>query len=209
MADEKLDTKIRREQIAETAMQIVASQGIKRLSIAALARRIGLVPSGIYRHFRSKDEILDAILDRIEQRLLANVEAARAEAADPLEILHGVLIRHVRFIREGRAIPRIIFSDDFHDGRPDRRKRVLKMFRQYQAKLVELIRQAQQQGKIRAEIDPEIAALMIFGIVVPAGILWHLTDGGFDVTRHAKRAWTLFREMVQPRETPQINNCEQ
>ena len=26
---------------------------------------------------------------------------------------------------------------------------------------------------------------MFFGMVVPAGILWHLSDGGFDVTQHA------------------------
>jgi AcrR family transcriptional regulator len=198
MADEKLDTKIRREQIAEAALQIVANQGIKRLSIAALARRVGLGPSGIYRHFRSKDEILEAILERIEQRLLANVEAARAESGNPLEILHGVLTRHIQFIREGRAIPRIIFSDDFHGGHSERRRRVLRIFKQYQTQLIELIRQGQQQGQIRVDADPETAAMMIFGVVVPAAILWHLTEGGFDVTRHAKRAWAMFLDMVRP-----------
>jgi AcrR family transcriptional regulator len=198
MADAKLDTKIRREQIAEAAMQIVANQGIKRLSIAALARRVGLVPSGIYRHFRNKDAILDAILEVIERRLLANVAAARAGASDPLEILHEVLVRHIQFIREGRAIPRIIFSDDFHDGRSERRQRVLQIFKRYHAQLIVLIRQGQTEGRIRPDADPETVAMMIFGIVVPAGILWHLTEGGFDVTRHAKRAWAMFLDMVRP-----------
>jgi hypothetical protein len=41
---------------------------------------------------------------------------------------------------------------------------------------------------------------MIFGIVVPAGILWHLTEGGFDVTRHATRSWAMFFEMIRSRE---------
>jgi hypothetical protein len=27
---------------------------------------------------------------------------------------------------------------------------------------------------------------------VPAGILWHLTDGGFNVTQHAARAWEMY-----------------
>ncbi len=38
--------------------------------------------------------------------------------------------------------------------------------------------------------------MMLFGIIVPAGILWHLTEGGFDVTRHAQRAWQLFSSAI-------------
>ena len=57
MSDEKLGTEIRQEQIAEAALELVASQGLGRLSVAAVARRVGLVPSGIYRHYKSKDDI--------------------------------------------------------------------------------------------------------------------------------------------------------
>ena len=84
MSDEKLDTQIRREQIAEAALELLASRGLRAVSVAAVARRVGLVPSGIYRHFKSKDEILQAVLDLLRQRILDNVEAARAEHADPL-----------------------------------------------------------------------------------------------------------------------------
>jgi hypothetical protein len=36
-------------------------------------------------------------------------------------------------------------------------------------------------------------------MVVPAGILWHLTEGGFDVTRHAARVWPMFRAALAPK----------
>jgi AcrR family transcriptional regulator len=197
MAQEKLDTLIRREQIAEAALQIVAAEGIRHLSVAAVAKRVGLVPSGIYRHFHSKGEILAAVLDRIEQRLLENVRLARQESDRPLETLHGVLTRHVEFIREGRAIPRIIFSDDFHGGRPELKEKVLHIYSQYSGQIVEIVRQGQAQGSIRRELDPATVALMILGIVFPAGILWHLTDGGFDVTRHAARSWEILLDVIK------------
>jgi AcrR family transcriptional regulator len=196
MAEAKLDTQIRREQIAEAALCLVADQGLRRLSVAAVARRGGVVPSGIYRHFKSKDEILAAVLDRIEQRLLANVRAAREENADPVECLKGVLMRHIRFIREGRAIPRMIFSDDVHFGNPSRRQRVLQIFTHYTDAVGEIVRLGQSQGRIRPELDVQTVTMMLFGIVVPAGILWHLTDGGFDVTRHAQRAWQLLGSTI-------------
>ncbi len=211
MAEEKLDTQIRREQIAEAALGLVASQGLRRLSVAAVARRVGLVPSGIYRHFKNKDEILDAVLDRVEQRLLANVKASRDEHADPVDCLKDVLMRHIRFLREGKVIsvPRMIFSDDAHGDNPQRKRRVLHVFEQYTGQIADIVRLGQSQGRIRPELDVQTVAMMLFGIIVPAGILWHLTEGGFDVTRHAQRAWKLFSAAItQPTEHPDSHRRE-
>lgn len=194
MAEKKLDTEIRREQIAEAALTLIAGQGLRRLSMAAVARRVGLVPSGIYRHFKNKDELLDAVLDRVEQRLLANVKASRDEHSDPLDCLKDILMRHIRYLREGKVIsvPRMIFSEDAHGDNPERKRRALGVLKQYTGQVSEIVRLGQQQGRIRPELDVQTVTMMLFGIVVPAGILWHLTDGGFDVTRHAQRAWQVF-----------------
>jgi AcrR family transcriptional regulator len=191
MAEAKLQTQVRREQIAEVALGLVAGEGLKRLSIAAVARRVGLVPSGIYRHFQSRDEVLDAVLDLLEKKLRVIVEAARADSPDPLGRLRSLLVRHVRFIREGRAFPRIIFSDDL-TGHVQRKGQVRRILTGYLGQVEQIIRDGQEQGSIRRDIAPGCAALMFFGMVVPAGILWHLTDGGFDVTQHATRAWEMF-----------------
>lgn len=196
MADEKLDTEIRREQIAEAALAVVAGQGVRRLSMAAVARRVGLVPSGIYRHFTGKAAMLDAVLDLLEKRISDNVDAACGETDDPLLQLRGVLMRHVRFIREGRAIPRIIFSDDVHSGDPQRKQRIGAIIMGYVERLAEIVRRGQTQGAIRPEVDPPTAAMMFFGLIAPAGMLWQLTEGGFDVTKLAERSWTMFRRML-------------
>ncbi len=211
MAEKKLDTQIRREQIAEAALGLVASQGLRRLSVAAVARRVGLVPSGIYRHFKNKDEILDAVLDRVEQRLLANVKASRDEHADALDCLKDVLMRHIQFLREGKVIsvPRMVFSDNAHGDNPQRRRRILQVFGRYTGQVAEIVRLGQSQGRIRHDVDAQTVAMMLFGIIVPAGILWHLTEGGFDVTRHAQRAWKLFAAAVtQPIEQPDSHRRE-
>ena len=87
MADAKLDTQVRREQIAEAALSLVAAHGVRRLNMAAVARRVGLVPSGIYRHFKSKSAVLDAVLDLLEKRLQTNVEVRPGRDCRPPERL--------------------------------------------------------------------------------------------------------------------------
>ncbi|MGO9112200.1 MAG: TetR/AcrR family transcriptional regulator [Thermoguttaceae bacterium] len=196
MADAKLQTRIRREQIAEAALQLVASEGVKRLSIAAVARRVGLVPSGIYRHFKSKDAVLDAVLDLLDAKLQANVEAARKETDDPLGRLHGLFLRHIRFIREGQAFPRIIFSDEALAARPGRKTRVRRIMGDYLAQIERMVREGQQQGHIDRQLKPGTAAMLFLGMIVPAGVIWHLTDGGFNLTQHAGRAWKIFQQAL-------------
>ena len=57
----KVNTEIRQEQIAEAAIELIAAEGVNSLSIAGIAERVGIVPSAFYRHYKSKDEVLDAI----------------------------------------------------------------------------------------------------------------------------------------------------
>ena len=84
MAREKLSTEVRQEQILAAALEIVSAKGMKGLNTGAVARRVGIVPSALYRHFRDKEQMLDGLLALIEERLLANVQDARRETACPL-----------------------------------------------------------------------------------------------------------------------------
>lgn len=114
MAREKLSTEVRQEQILAAALEIVSAKGMKGLNTGAVARRVGIVPSALYRHFRDKEQMLDGLLALIEERLLANVQAARRETACPLAALESLLKRHVRLIRENAGIPLVIFSEEVY-----------------------------------------------------------------------------------------------
>lgn len=197
MAAEKLDTEVRQEQIAEAALEMLATRGVSELSMADIARRVGLVPSAIYRHFRGKDEVLDAVLELIGQRLLSNVQAVQGEGGKHLERLRRLLMRHVRFVRENQAVPRIVFSEEITSRNPARKAKAHGIIRAYLDRVAEMARAAQEEGEIRSDVDPETVALLLLGIVQPGAVLWHLSDGRFDVTKHAERAWRLVRAAIE------------
>jgi len=192
MSLEKLNSEIRKQQIAKAALDLVSEKGPKALNLAAIARRVGVVPSAIYRHFKNKDEIVDAVLELIRGNLLGNVRIVCGETQDPVERLHRLLVRHVKLIVENRAIPRIVFSEDVYGGRPERKARVYEMIAVYLKEVEEIVREGQRKSRIRPGIEPSTAALMFLGMIQPAAILWHVSDGVFDVARHAEAAWKVF-----------------
>jgi AcrR family transcriptional regulator len=197
MRAEKLQTKIRQEQIAEAALRLVAAEGMEALSVAKIARHVGVVPSALYRHFRSKDEVLDAVLELIGAKMMANAQAVLTETGDPLEQLRRLLMRHIELIRQNQAIPRIIFSEDIFGGNRRRKARTYTMVQRFLGEIARIVAAGQARGTIRADLQPENVALLFFGLVQPGAVLWHLSGGAFDITRHARENWELVRSAIQ------------
>jgi AcrR family transcriptional regulator len=197
MSRQKLATDVRREQLTDATLAVVAEHGLRGLSLAVVARRVGLTPSAIYRHFASKDAMLDAVLDRIRERLHGAIAAARAETDDPVEALHRLLDRHMQLVRHNRALPRVVLSDDYHLGHPERRQRLLGLFSGYLDGVAGVIRQGQRLGSIRSDVNARSLAILFLGLIQPAGVLWTLSDGQFDVTGQARAAWPVFEQALR------------
>ena len=142
----KTNTEIRQDQIARSALALISRNGFQRLNMAGLARKVGVVPSAIYRHYRNKDEVLDAVLELISQRLLGNVAAARTKSTDALERLERVLMGHVKLIRGEVPIPRVVFSEAIFTGHRRRRRRIHRMFQEYLGQVADILREGQRAG---------------------------------------------------------------
>lgn len=197
MSIEKLDTQIRQNQIAQAALDLVGSQGMKGLNVAAVARKVGVVPSAIYRHFKGKDHVLEAVLDLISHRLIGNIMAVREKTADPMDRLRLLLARHAYLIRDNQAIPRVVFSDEVFGGNPGRKARMHEIVSSYLSSVSDIVRDGQERGMIRSDVDPGAIAVMFLGLIQTPAILWHLSDENFDVSKQIERAWKIFQEAVE------------
>ncbi|RLB31816.1 MAG: TetR/AcrR family transcriptional regulator [Deltaproteobacteria bacterium] len=193
---QKLQTEIRREQIAQAALDLIGTHGLQALSIASVAERVGLVPSGIYRHFKSKDDLLSATLNLIGKRLLNNVESVRRETPDALERLRVLLMREIRLLLENQAIPRVVFSESIFSDSVDRKARVRAVITGYFQEVEKIVQEGQRKGRLRADVDPLTVVLMFKGMVLSAMVLWKVTGGSVDLVRQAEAAWELFRAAV-------------
>ena len=197
MRSGRLDTRIRREQIAQAALALIAAKGLRGLSLAAVAKQVGLVPSAIYRHFESKDRLLDVTMEHLGERLLSNVHVVEEETQDPVERLHRLLARHMKLIRENQAVPRIIFTEGVYGGRTERKDRVRTIITRYIEHIAQFVLDGQRSGRIRPDLDPRAAAVTFLGLILPPAVLWHLSDGGFDPTRQSERGWSIFRAGIE------------
>lgn len=200
----KRKTSERREEIVQAALRVVARHGAGGLNVARIARQVGMAPSAIYRHFDGIDAVLAAMLDFIEARLRGNLAEVRDKSDRAFDRLHELLKRHVRLIRENEAIPQIVFSEQIYSGKPEQRDRLHRLIQGYLEQVGEMIREGQAAGEIREDVAPETAAMMFLGLIQPAAIFWHISQGRFDVTGGAERGWEVYRRGL----TPPAEGCE-
>lgn len=196
MRARKTDTEIRQEQIAEAAIDLMAAEGVNALSIAGIAERVGIVPSAFYRHYKSKDDVLDAILGQLRLKLLGNVAAVRKETNHASERLKRLMQRHVSLLAENHVIPQIVFSDSIYAGHPERKAKVKGIVAGYLGEVQKIVAEGQKDGTLRAGIPPETVSVMFLGMVLPTAVLRNVSGGRFDVYRYVEKAWPVFERGI-------------
>ncbi|MFH1690708.1 MAG: TetR/AcrR family transcriptional regulator [Candidatus Eisenbacteria bacterium] len=193
---QRMDTDSRRDQIASAALALLAERGSEGFNIADLAESVGLVPSAVYRHFEGREDVLSAALDVFRDRVYRLVDAARNEAENPLMALELLLTRHAALIESGGAVPHIMSSMNVPGGRAVRRAKTEGIFRGYLARVEALVRDGQESGHVRSDIDPTSVALLFAGLIQPAVQLRHAEGEDFDIAAHVARVWDMFCRAV-------------
>jgi TetR/AcrR family transcriptional regulator, fatty acid metabolism regulator protein len=193
----KLSTDIRKEQLIRGVLKVIARDGTKRLSVASVSREIGLVPSALYRHFHSKDQMLSAVLDYIIGRIQHNFHEVCEETEEPLLRMQRFLQRQLKLIRESPAIPTVVFAQGLFSEDPNRRKKIFDVLNQFRHRLATMVKMGQKAGTIRNDISAETVVLLWVGIIQPAALLYYLSNGHYDLELHGRKAWKLLKQMIQ------------
>ncbi|MCJ7655507.1 MAG: TetR/AcrR family transcriptional regulator, partial [Dehalococcoidia bacterium] len=91
MVQRHLATAVRRRQIIAAARRLIIKHGAEHVTVRRMAEEVGISEAAIYRHFKSKKDILYLLADDIEQNLLGDIAKAGNDGHASLEALDSVL----------------------------------------------------------------------------------------------------------------------
>ncbi len=188
----KLDTETRKKQILEAALQVVGEHGLNGLNMNDISAEVGIVPSGIYRHFGNKDEIIKGLLRLTESKLIEHLENLEKEDIPPVEKLKSLLVYHINFLRKNKGIPQVIFSDEVAFGASERRSFLFSMIKGYMSRIKSLVEECKQKGLIQDKTDSQVVAFAMISMAQSTAMILSLTGGEKDLGDTAQKAWDLF-----------------
>ena len=117
MADTRLPTAERRQQISAAALRILAADGARRLTAAALAKEVGIADGTLFRHFDSMQAIVDAAIERFAELVEGTFPP---DPGEPLDRLGAFVVRRLALVREHPEILRLAFNDRLAEAAGER-----------------------------------------------------------------------------------------
>ena len=142
--------------ILDEAARLATVEGIGGLSIARLADAVGMSKSGLYAHFRSKEELQLATVDTAAAVFAAQVVDPASNAATGLERLRRLADGYLRYVEDdtfpgGCFFASVLAEMDTHPGAV--RDRLVSFLDGWLAMLATAVAEAQAEGAIDPSED--------------------------------------------------------
>jgi AcrR family transcriptional regulator len=156
-------TELRRAELTDAALAIIATRGIAALSTRALAEEVGLTTGAIFRHFASLEALLEAVVDRVE----AVIELTYPTAdLPPLARLERFVEARSAAVGKQLGILRLVLSEQFLLALPEHSSaRLAACVTRSKGFVRGCVRDAQAEGAIRDDLDAGALAVIVMGTV--------------------------------------------
>lgn len=163
MAGHYQPTAVRRRQIAEAALAVIAEQGLGEFTTRAIASRLEITDGTIFRHFANKQEIVQAAMERLEEELFV----APPPGLDAWGELEQLFRRRARLLGGPEAIGRLVFSEQLvHAGGEAGLAKYREWRRRTHQNVEARLHTLQSQGQVRDDIELSTLARIFMGVVI-------------------------------------------
>lgn len=190
-------SKSKREKILQKAEELFLKNGIQSVSMDEIAAAVPVAKMTLYNHFRSKEGLLDHVIDRILHHMIEECNQLIDTAKTPLDGLIALTKHEMVHKMSGQ------FLSDLVNYYPHLRERMQEVGLNYlHAKFEELIFKGQQFGQFRKEYSPHVVVL--YSLALKEGMSNPKIFGKItDITAITEQIYGLFLHgLVDPEYHP-------
>lgn len=190
----------RQLQIIEAATKRIDKFGIQELTIKKLAYDLELSEAALYRHFKSKNDILLGMIsyfvigikDKIKE-IIAN------KTKKPSDILRDLFNNQLRTFTKNPAIVSVVFSEGIFQFNNELSNKLYEMMDLMQNKICTIIKRGQSEDCFNKILSPEIATTMITGSMRMVVLKWKLAGNKSNLVKDGKTMINGILNMMENR----------
>lgn len=170
------DTK---QQILDVAESLVQTRGANGMSYQDISQAVGIKKASVHHHFPTKEDLLEAMLERFGQKFYSVVDPLLASDLSAPEKLRNYLDLDHEALRAHKICPYGMLGAELASMGSGVKHQVEKFFRDNEQRLEKVLRQGLEEGTFDFAGDPRVMANLIFSYVEGA-LLVVRVRGGLD-----------------------------
>lgn len=190
-------TAVRKDQIVNAAKKLIIKHGSENLTIRAIAHEVGLSEGALYRHFKSKRDILSLLADTIEADLLGDIKVSNIEGESYSKILDNILRGHLSAIKQRQGISFQVIAMCISFGDKKLNKRLSEIINKYIEEIKSLLRRGVESGELRENLDLDGTALLFFGMIQSLVNIWALSNYEMNLEESYESTWNALKECIK------------
>ena len=156
----------RRLQILQTLAQMLEEPKGERITTAALAKRLDVSEAALYRHFASKAQMFEGLIEFIEETVFGLINQIGSNEEQGIRQAHSMLTMLLNFAQTNRGMTRVLIGDALVVEDDRLQDRMNKMMDRLEASLRQSIKQAVVQGAYPENEDVSARANCIMAYVM-------------------------------------------
>lgn len=173
----------RKERLVITAIEVIDELGIQGLSTREIARRQGVSEATLFRHYKSKNELLLGVLDHFSKFDNDILQSTKLKKLSSKEAIIYLVTSTVEYYENYPAITSIMQILDVLRYEPELTKKVKQILDNQSAIVKGLIEEAQLEGEISREADSDNLAAIIMGFRREICLKWRLLGQAFSLSK--------------------------
>ena len=150
------------ESVLAVAVKLFNERGYDGTSMEDLSRKLGITKSAIYHHVASKQDLLRLAVNRAMDALFAEVDQLGQVDGRAIDRLEHLVRGSVMVLASNQPFVALLLRVR---GNTKVEREALARRRDFDHLVADLVTQAAAEGDLRPDIDPAVAARLLFGLV--------------------------------------------
>ena len=160
----------RRVEILHTLARMLEAPRWEKITTAALAARLEVSEAALYRHFASKAQMYEGLIEFIEETLFGLINRIGAEEPSGLKQIEKSITMLLGFAQKNPGMTRVLIGEALVYEDERLQARINQLLDRVEASLKQSLRFAAQQGELDEAIDEAAYASLLLNLVVGR---WH------------------------------------
>ena len=193
----------RKLQILQTVAQMLEQPKGEKITTAALAARLELSEAALYRHFASKAQMFEGLIEFIEQTVFGLINKITQEEKSGVNQVEEIVSLLLGFAQKNRGMTRVLIGDALVNEDERLQQRINQLLDRIEATLKQSLRMAATQGEMGEAVGGKAQDMPVSGTGMPPSSPSRTaaarTVSGEDISAHANvlvcyviGCWLLF-----------------
>lgn len=171
----------RKESIILTTIEVIDEFGFHGLSTREVAKRVGISEPAIFKHFKTKSDLILAVLDHFSQYDLDIIESIRTKKLKPVEAIVSFIDTYATYYENYPAITALTQYYDILRSDPKLSEKITSIHLTRKDFIYQMILLAQKEGELSTEVDGENLTVIITGLIREWCLNWRISNYKFSL----------------------------